>query len=64
MNEVFVTRFFLPSYDAGSAIQTKGDKWHVDIIWMRTQTRANRNGGVDYDFFGVDLALICQSAFW
>lgn len=63
MNEVFVTRFFLPSYDTGIAIQTKGDNWHVDTTWMRTQTDSNRNGGVDYDFFGVDLAYFANLPF-
>jgi hypothetical protein len=63
MNEVFVTRFFLPSYDTGIAIQTKGEKWHVDMTWMRTQTDSNKNGGVDYDFFGIDLGYIAELPF-
>lgn len=58
MNEAFVTRFFLPSYDPGIAIQTQGGRWHVDMTWMRAQTDADRNGGVDYDFFGVDLGYV------
>ncbi len=63
MNEAFVTRFFLPSYDPGFALQTTGEKWHVDMAWMRTQTDSNRKGGVDYDFFGVDLAYLYQLPF-
>jgi len=44
MNEAFVTRFFLPSYDPGIAIQTSGGSWHVDMTWMRAQTDSNSNG--------------------
>ena len=58
MNEAFVTRFFLPSYDAGIAVQTTGEKWHIDMAWLHTQTDSNKNGGVDYDFFGVDFGYI------
>lgn len=60
MNEAFVTRFFLPSYDTGIAIQTQGEKWHMDMTWIRTQTESDKNGGVDYDFFGVDLGYIAN----
>jgi hypothetical protein len=63
MNEAFVTRFFLPSYDAGVAVQTEGDKWHVDMAWLHTQTDSNDNGGVDYDFFGIDLGYVVDLPF-
>ena len=63
MNEAFVTRFFLPSYDPGIAVQANGENWHVDMTWMHTQTDSRRNGGVDYDFYGIDIGYVVNLPF-
>jgi porin len=63
MNEAFVNRFALPSYDPGIALQTQGKKWHTDMTWMHTQTESDKNGGVDYNFYGIDVGYAATLPF-
>ena len=63
MNEALVNRFFVPSYDPGIAVQTQHANWHVDMVWMHTQTDTDKKGGVDYDFYGVDLGYVANLPF-
>lgn len=55
MNEVFVNRFFLPSYDPGIALSARGGNWSVQGVWMNTRTQAVDGGYEGFDFFGLDI---------
>ena len=55
MNETFVNRFFLPSYDPGISVETAGDDWRLNMVWMRARADTDNNGWTDYDFYGIDL---------
>ena len=60
MNEVFVSRFFLPTYDPGIRAGLSGAGWHTDLVWMDAATETP---GVDpdgYHFLGVDFGFSLQ----
>jgi hypothetical protein len=54
MNETFVNRIFLPSYDPGIAISLKGDRWTLNGVWMSTRTNQSNGSYQNFDFFAVD----------
>jgi porin len=57
MNSAFVSRFFLPSYDPGVALELVASDWQAHAVWMHTRTGPKSDGGIDYDFLGVDVGL-------
>jgi len=62
MNEVFVNRFFLPSYDPGIAVAVDGETWSVHGVWMNTRAETVDGGYDDFDFFGLDVGIRYQLA--
>ncbi|KPK58825.1 MAG: hypothetical protein AMJ59_13705 [Gammaproteobacteria bacterium SG8_31] len=55
MNEVFVNRCFLPSYDPGIAVSLMGQEWTAHGVWMNTRAESATGGYQGFDFFAVDL---------
>jgi len=54
MNEAFVNRLFLPSYDPGIAVSMKGGRWTLDGVWMSTRTSQSNGSYQNFDFFTVE----------
>jgi hypothetical protein len=55
MNEVFVNRFFLPSYDPGVAVSVTGHKWSAHGVWMKARVDETDGRTRTFDFYGLDL---------
>lgn len=62
MNELFVNKLFLPSYDPGIAVSLKADCWTLNGVWMNTRTSQSSGGYQNYDFFSVDAGTVYQIA--
>lgn len=62
MNEVFVNRFFLPSYDPGIAVSVDNRHWSVHGVWMNTRAESAQGSYDDFDFFGLDVGFRYQLA--
>jgi porin len=56
MNEAFVNRAFLPSYDPGVALGFAFENWHVDAVWMDADIVTDQ-GRVGYTFYGADVGV-------
>jgi len=55
MNEVFVNRFFLPSYDPGVALSVTGSDWNAYGVWMNARADETDGRTRDFDFYGIDV---------
>ncbi len=55
MNEVFVNRFFLPSYDPGAAVSVTGSGWSAHGVWMKARVDEMDGRTRDFDFYGLDI---------
>jgi len=55
MNEVFVNRFFLPSYDPGVAVSVTGSGWSAHGVWMNARADEADGRTRDFDFYGLDI---------
>ena len=53
MNEAFVNKSFLPTYDPGIALKIDFDNWHAHLVWMDAEVDTEE-GSVGHSF----LALI------
>jgi len=60
MNEVFVSRFFLPTYEPGVRAGLSGAGWHADLVWMDVATETPRVDPDGYHFLGVDVGITLQ----
>lgn len=55
MNEVFVNRFFLPSYDPGLALSVTSSDWSAYGVWMDARADEKDGRTRDFDFYGLDV---------
>ena len=60
MNEVFVNKSFLPTYDPGVALKFEFDNWHAHLVWMDAEVEAEE-GSVGHSFFGADIGFSAQT---
>jgi len=55
MNEVFVNRFFLPSYDPGVALSVTASGWTGHAVWMNARADGQDGHTYDFHFYGADV---------
>ncbi len=62
MNEVFVNRFFMPSYDIGVAFSATRAAWSASGVWMNTRADDTEGRTEGFNFYGLDIGRRHESA--
>jgi porin len=62
MNEAFVNRLFIPSYDPGLRIGFSGDTWQVDLVWLDSRRQNPTGQSVGFDFYAAGISMDYESA--
>ncbi len=61
MNEVFVNRFSIPSYDPGAVLEFNSGKWRLFGLWMNTRNGPSDEGGTEYNYFAFQARYKLES---
>jgi hypothetical protein len=61
MNEVFVNRLRVPTYDPGAVIEFDTDSWHLRGLWMNTQNGPKEEGGTEFNYYAVEAGYTIDS---
>jgi len=62
MNEAFVNRLFIPSYDPGVRVGLSGDNWQADLVWIDSRRQNPTGQSVGFDFYAVGISMDYENA--
>ena len=61
MNEVFVNRLSVPTYDPGVVLEFDTDHWHLRGLWMNTHSGPKDEGGTEFNYYAVEAGYKVNS---